>query len=382
MNCGISLGLVGALIIVPARFCGTSGVALAADPSFSCAEASSAVERAICAEPRIAGLDARLAARYTEALHVAPADATRMRDAQRKWQKERDAACIKAPAPAPCLDGYYRNRLQALAEEQRLRDETAGHPPTSADYRAFVGRWRIVGVTGGPDAGDVTAFETDDPRYMGLVLEAGQDALRWLNGTEDNTTAETCHNPSFTPAKAKMPLIAGWKVVTLTCRKSGYWTEFPVPLTLKASDIAEMEWGDGALFHLRRVATDAKIPPAPRSSGPPPLPPGALEVGADGRAYFLALQIAVSRHDREWLAAQEDVRVNRANGASHTYGSDETREAYEWIITPSVERAILAQNADQLGRSWRGVMVGDGEVWLEQHWTGSEWKWFIEAINQ
>jgi len=112
------------------------------------------------------------------------------------------------------------------------------------------------------------------------------------------------------------------------------------------------------------------------------LPTGALEVGADGRAYFLALQTAVSRHDREWLAAQDDVRVNRANGASHTYGSDETREAYDWIITPSVERAILAQEADQLGRSWRGVMVGDGEVWLEQRWTGSEWKWFIEAINQ
>jgi hypothetical protein len=166
--------------------------------------------------------------------------------------------------------------------------------------------------------------------------------------------------------------------VTLTCREGQQWS-----FTLKAQDLAELDWDDGAVLHLERVAPDAKTP-APPHSEPPPLPPDedARSLTADDKAYFLALQSAVRRHDREWFAEQGGVRVNRGGGVSYTYQPDEVRDVYDWIITPDIERAVLAQQPEKLFRNSHGAMVGNGEVWFDQFWNGKRWVYFIEAVNQ
>jgi uncharacterized protein len=361
----------------------------AAAPSFDCARANG-VERTVCAEPRLAALDVRLAARYAAALKDAPADADWTRTAQRAWLHARDSACGKLREPAPCLDGYYRNRIDTLAQEKRLRDETAGHAPASVRYADFVGRWRVVGVTAAEDAGRITNFGTDDPSLMGLVLEARPDDVRWLNGTDENMTTEVCRGPSFRSRTVKSYLPSGWKAVTLTCRDGNWWKEGPPAMTLEAADLAELETGDQALLHLRRMAPGAQVP-SPYRRPDFKLPPGASpeqaaaderRTAAEDKAFLLRLQAAFRRNDREWLAAQGDVTVNRSDGASHTYRPDEIREVYDWIVTPDVRRAVLAQDPEQLFRNWQGAMVGDGQVWFDEVWDGKRLTYEIIAINQ
>lgn len=359
-----------------------------AKPSFDCARASG-VERTVCAEPRLAILDGRLSELYHRALQAAPNDAQETRKAQRAWLRKRDEACAKSAATALCLDGYYRNRIDQFDHEQRQREETAGHAPADGTYSGFVGRWRVVGVTAADDAPNVTDWGTDDPRYMGLVLSATPDAVSWLNGTKENSTTDVCRGPSFAPRSTKAPLPSGWKAVTLKCREGEYWTEDrddqPLALTLKAQDIVELEWDDGALLHLKRVPVDRPVPPPPHAAPTPTLPPGfdGHRVTAADMAYFKALQSAVRRHDRQWLAAQGTIQVNRPDGASHAYNPDEIKEAFDWIITPDVERAVLAQRAEDLFENDHGLMVGRGEIWFDQTSVdGRHWIYTIIAVNQ
>ena len=367
-----------------------------AAPSFDCAKASG-VERTVCAEPRLAALDARLTDLYRRALRTAPAEAETTRQAQRAWLRQRNEACAKAERAAPCLDGYYRSRIETLERQQRRRDESLGHPPNSGTFADFIGRWRVVGVTAADDAGEVTNFGTDEPRYMGLELSAGPGEVRWLNGNDVLTAAAVvCRGPSFTPRSVTTPLPAGWKAVSLACKDGEQWNEELRAFTLKARDLAELEWDGGALLHLKRVSADAKTPPSPPvHSEPPPLPLPANKGGgrvtadedgnhvtADDKAYFLALQSAVRRHDREWFAKQGGVRVNRQDGASYAYRPEEVREVYDWIITPEVERAILTQSPDSLGKTWDGVMAAGGTVWFDQFWIDKHWVYEIKAVNQ
>ena len=353
-----------------------------AAPSFDCARAAG-VERVICAEPRLAELDVRLAGRFSEALRAAPADAAATRQGQRDWLRMRNLACGKAAAVAPCLDGFYLNRLADLSREARRREETAGHAPASGAYADFVGRWRVVGVTAAEDAGEATEFTTDDPSYMGLQLSARPGELRWLNGASETGTTDICRAPAFVGRKAGAALPAGCLSVTLTCGGQGAWTEPPVTLTLKARDLAEMEWADGALLRLTREAEDARVLPPPHRGPPPPLPPdNDARLAAGDRKFLLDLQSAVRRGDRHWLAATGGVRVNRVAGASHDYTPEEILKDYDWIITPQIRRAILAQRPDGLFRNAHGAMVGNGEVWFDAAWTGGRWVYLIIAVNQ
>ncbi len=351
-----------------------------ATPSFDCGKAAG-VERVVCAEPRLAALDGRLAGAYARLLRAAPADAGRLRKGQRDWLRDRDAVCGKAAAKAPCLDGYYRSRIAALGEERRRREETLGHPPAGGTYAGFQGRWKVTGVTAGPDAGEITDFAIDEPRYMGLVLAAGPDAVRWLNGSDENGGTATCLGPSFAPRRAVADLPAGWKAVSLRCRGGKDWV--PTDLTLKSRDQAEMTWEGDALLHLERQPPGAGTPPPPHGAPEPPTPAGrADEASPQEKALFAALQSAVRRHDAAWLAARGGLQVNRAGGGSYDYQPDEIREAYDWIITPEVARAILAQDPDKLARSWRGVMIGDGQVWIDSALEDGKWTPEIMAINQ
>jgi hypothetical protein len=243
----------------------------------------------------------------------------------------------------------------------------------------------VVGVTAADDAPDITNFGTDDPQYMGLELSAGPDEVRWLNATKESATLDACTAPSFIARKPSTPLPGGWSAVTLSCKGDNYWTEFPVALTLKAQDLAEMEWDQGALLHLQLMPPDARASPPPHAEPLPPLPLGdgdGHQVTADDKAYFLALQSAVRRHDREWFAKQGGLRVNREDGAWYTYRPEEILEVYDWIITPEVERAILAHDVDGLSRNYRGVMAAHGAVWFEQAWVDNRWVYEITAINQ
>jgi len=129
-------------------------------------------------------------------------------------------------------------------------------------------------------------------------------------------------------------------------------------------------------------APDAAAPaPAPASAGTPapttdPATPAAPANGdvrqridqvlgdaAQYEAVFNAFQKAVNGGDR--AAVVEEVRfpLNIANGAKIT-GPGEFQRNYERILTPAVRKAIAAQKFDDVMVNQQGVMIGDGQVWL------------------
>lgn len=84
---------------------------------------------------------------------------------------------------------------------------------------------------------------------------------------------------------------------------------------------------------------------------------------AQYEAVFNAFQKAVNGGDR--AAVVEEVRfpLNIANGAKIT-GPGEFQRNYERILTPAVRKAIAAQKFDDVMVNQQGVMIGDGQVWL------------------
>ena len=106
--------------------------------------------------------------------------------------------------------------------------------------------------------------------------------------------------------------------------------------------------------------------PAPTSAGTRDVRQRIDQVLGDSAQYetvFNAFQKAVNGGDR--AAVVEEVRfpLNIANGARIT-GPGEFQRNYERILTPAVRKAIAAQKFDDVMVNQQGVMIGDGQVWL------------------
>ena len=78
---------------------------------------------------------------------------------------------------------------------------------------------------------------------------------------------------------------------------------------------------------------------------------------------FNAFKTAVVGGDR--AAVVEEVRfpLNIANGKKIT-GPGEFQRNYEKIITPAVVKAVSEQDFGKVFVNQQGVMIGDGQVWL------------------
>lgn len=110
----------------------------------------------------------------------------------------------------------------------------------------------------------------------------------------------------------------------------------------------------------------AATPAAPATAGASDVRQRIDQVLGDAAQYeavFNAFQKAVNGGDR--AAVVEEVRfpLNIANGAKIT-GPGEFQRNYERILTPAVRKAIAAQKFDDVMVNQQGVMLGDGQVWL------------------
>lgn len=90
-------------------------------PSFSCSEARSQVEKAICSDAELARIDRKLADAYEQKLAenddeqgntVTEAAKETIRQGQRDWLRRRGSAC--AGGKVACLKAVYRDRMTAL----------------------------------------------------------------------------------------------------------------------------------------------------------------------------------------------------------------------------------------------------------------------------
>lgn len=120
-------------------------VTLIAAPALGmdCTKATSAIDRAICANPKLKQADAELTRLYTQ---VRDAVAQSARGAllrqQRAWIARRDASC---KAAAPCLDAAYRARIAALTSLKASAD-AQDEPLTDVTPITLMGEWHVEKV--------------------------------------------------------------------------------------------------------------------------------------------------------------------------------------------------------------------------------------------
>mgnify|MGYP005815069319 CR=1 FL=1 len=104
--------------------------------SFDCAKAGAKVEHIICDTPKISRLDEELAQSYKAALED-QAKADEIKQAQKKWMKERNAC-----ADAACIKRAYEIRLTSLAT-------TSATNVTARDMTTrSLGSWTYRGLSG------------------------------------------------------------------------------------------------------------------------------------------------------------------------------------------------------------------------------------------
>ncbi len=167
--------------------------------SFDCAQAGTAIEKAICASPALRDADARLARSYQAVLVQDPARAADATRAQRQWLAERDRTCSPRPpaqAPGPqspnapargtpvdpgvivCLDQQYRGRLGSL-DAEAARSLSASLP-VLRDPAARLSRDTV----GSGDQGDVLLQVSAPGRFAIRAESATGTALQLVDMIE------------------------------------------------------------------------------------------------------------------------------------------------------------------------------------------------------
>ncbi len=81
---------------------------------------------------------------------------------------------------------------------------------------------------------------------------------------------------------------------------------------------------------------------------------------------FKALQQGVASGDRAAVAmlVRYPVRVDTDGNTREIADAATFQREYDSIVTPPVARAITAQSFDTVFANWQGVMIGNGQVWL------------------
>ena len=101
--------------IVACLFLGAAS-AVFSQPSFDCAKADTTIEKAICADPDLASLDAELATAYKQAVARAGDDQSLVRGEERWWISEINRDCDHSN-PGDCIREAYAKRLAELESE-------------------------------------------------------------------------------------------------------------------------------------------------------------------------------------------------------------------------------------------------------------------------
>lgn len=84
--------------------------------------------------------------------------------------------------------------------------------------------------------------------------------------------------------------------------------------------------------------------------------------------FFFTFQQAVKNNDKKAVSSMIDYPLN-VNADGKTYKITNAARfiaKYDSVMTPEVKRTLAYAIEDDLFVSWRGVMVGSGELWFGQ----------------
>ena len=125
------------------------------------------------------------------------------------------------------------------------------------------------------------------------------------------------------------------------------------------------------------MEANAAATPAAEPAASAPVAPAAEVPAEDARAridavlgdaaqyetVFNAFKAAVVSGDRAAVVEEVHFPLNIAGGKKIT-GPGEFQRSYEKIITPAVVKAVSEQDFGKVFVNQQGVMIGDGQVWL------------------
>ncbi|GLK84552.1 hypothetical protein GCM10017653_26220 [Ancylobacter defluvii] len=97
--------------------------------------------------------------------------------------------------------------------------------------------------------------------------------------------------------------------------------------------------------------------------------------------FLHALKQAVAADDRAGVAGMVDYPFKtRIDGKAATIrDAAHFVASYDKIVTAKIKQAVAAQSYPTLFANWRGVMIGNGEIWFSG--IGDEGRIAIIAIN-
>lgn len=110
-------------------------------------------------------------------------------------------------------------------------------------------------------------------------------------------------------------------------------------------------------------------------------------VNAGDRAYFIAIQNAVQKNDKNWLADQIifPLDVYPTPGKAGVKTRKEFLDRYDEIINDYIRQEVKNQQAGNLAKNWSGLAIGDGAIWVAQlgpeNSNDGPWKYYITTIN-
>ncbi|TWT13872.1 lysozyme inhibitor LprI family protein [Reyranella sp. CPCC 100927] len=163
---GVHMRRIGLAALAAAGFVAAPAVAMA-QPSFDCAKAQSAAEKAICADPALAKADVAIAARFLAIGKTLDSQAGEAFDKdQRYFVRVRNIVADNATSPA--------DRTERLKDLLAERVAFLGAMET-APGEGLVGEWRNV-------EGGVTIERTDDGRLTVSINTAEPTTGRWVCG--------------------------------------------------------------------------------------------------------------------------------------------------------------------------------------------------------
>lgn len=101
------------------------------------------------------------------------------------------------------------------------------------------------------------------------------------------------------------------------------------------------------------------------------------------QAVIVAFQQAVKDHDAEAVAALVDYPIGvEIKGKETNIKSAKTfEENYDAIMTPPIAKAVVDQQYGELVVNYKGIMFGDGQVWISGICTDNECKGFDVKID-
>ncbi|GGG72209.1 hypothetical protein [Paenibacillus radicis (ex Gao et al. 2016)] len=127
----------------------------------------------------------------------------------------------------------------------------------------------------------------------------------------------------------------------------------------------------GQVVAASNTVAASKASPAPTAAAVKqnnPYEVAGIDNAAAFSTFFSKLQKEVKAKNKEAVAGlvSYPLRVNSGGKSIEIKNKKQFIAKYNQIITDKVKKKLLAQKEADLFVNWKGVMVGDGEVWIGQ----------------